>query len=171
MNARTSSWSLTRTSGTLLTLTRKVSEIQRMGRPMNARLGRRPEDYGILGYSQDGLTGGKLRCDRTAWGLATRPPKDSRNNWCCTCTHGLRWGSAPAGNYRGCRHSSRFTPTAQCLITGVLVRVEFCREYSSRFSTHNPTHKMRCLIRLPRTSAVPAVCQVVEKLGRARLTR
>ena len=32
------------------------------------------------------------------------------------------------------------------------------------FSNHNPTHKMRCLVRLPRALAVPAVCKSLENL-------
>ena len=40
-----------------------------------------------------------------------------------------------------------------------------------KFPTHNTTHKMRCLMRLPRTLADPAVLQVVVKPIHAALSR
>jgi hypothetical protein len=44
-----------------------------------------------------------------------------------------------------------------------------CRAH--RFPTHNPTHNMRCLVRLPRTLAVPAVLQVVVRPNHAPLSQ
>ena len=32
------------------------------------------------------------------------------------------------------------------------------------FSTHNPTHNMRCLVQLPRTLAVSAACKLLNNL-------
>jgi hypothetical protein len=40
---------------------------------------------------------------------------------------------------------------------------------SKRFPTHNPTHRMRCLVRLTRCLAVPAVLYVVVKPNRVTL--
>src|SRR5437667_3632015 len=39
------------------------------------------------------------------------------------------------------------------------------------FSTHNPTHRMRCLVRLARCLAVPACLQVVVRPHHAALSR
>jgi hypothetical protein len=41
----------------------------------------------------------------------------------------------------------------------------------SLFPTHNPTHRMRCLVRLTRCLAVPAVLYVVVKPNHATLIR
>jgi hypothetical protein len=41
----------------------------------------------------------------------------------------------------------------------------------SLFPTHNPTHRMRCLVRLTRCLAVPAVLDVVVKPNHATLIR
>ncbi len=39
------------------------------------------------------------------------------------------------------------------------------------FSTHNPAHNMRCLVRLPRSLALPAALYVVVKHNHATLIR
>ncbi len=43
--------------------------------------------------------------------------------------------------------------------------------WENRFPTHNPTHRMHCLVRLPGSLAVPAVLEVVVKPNRARLIK
>ncbi len=46
-----------------------------------------------------------------------------------------------------------------------------CFEVRELFPTHNPTHRLGCLRRLPRILAVPAVLYVTVKINVVTLTR